>query len=44
MQTRELLAHGAGRLVLELAKAKGIEVRAAGEGLLAGRFWEELPL
>ncbi|MGD8932543.1 MAG: D-ornithine 4,5-aminomutase subunit OraS [Chromatiales bacterium] len=44
MQTRGLLAHGAGRQVLELAKAKGLAVRDAGLQLLAGRFWEELPL
>lgn len=39
-----LLSHGAGRLVLELAKMKGISVREAGTMLLAGRHWEELPL
>lgn len=39
---RRLLGHGAGRLVLELAKAKGITVREAGEGLLDGLYWEEL--
>ena len=39
-----LLGHGAGRLVLELAKAKGMTVREAGEALLAGRYWEALPL
>jgi D-ornithine 4,5-aminomutase subunit alpha len=39
-----LLGHGAGRLVLELSKAKGISVREAGEALLAGRYWEALPL
>ena len=44
MLERELLTHGAGRQVLELAKARGITVREAGEALLAGRFWEELPL
>lgn len=38
---RGLLGQGAGRLVLELAKAKGITVREAGEALLDGRFWEE---
>jgi D-ornithine 4,5-aminomutase subunit alpha len=41
---RGLLGHGAGRIVLELAKAKGISVREAGAALLAGRHWEELPL
>ena len=39
-----LLGHGAGRLVLELARAKGLTVREAGEALLAGRYWEALPL
>jgi len=43
MLERGLLAHGAGRLVLELAKTKGISVRAAGIELLAGRCWKELP-
>lgn len=40
---RGLLGRGAGRLVLELAKAKGIAVREAGTALLAGRYWEDLP-
>ena len=44
MQERGLLAHGAGRLVLELAQSKGIDVRTAGSELLAGRSWDELPL
>ncbi|HEY7714132.1 MAG TPA: ornithine aminomutase subunit alpha [Candidatus Binatia bacterium] len=43
MNQRGLLGHGAGRLVLELAKAKGISVRAAGMALLAGDYWQELP-
>ena len=38
----ELLGHGAGRLVLELSKTKGISVRDAGLALLAGRYLEEL--
>ena len=42
MHERQLLGHGAGRLVLELAKRKGISVRQAGAALLAGRHWEEL--
>jgi D-ornithine 4,5-aminomutase subunit alpha len=42
MRERRLLGHGAGRLVLELAKSKGISVRQAGAALLAGRCWEEL--
>jgi len=44
MAERGLLAHGAGRLVLELAKAKAIPVRDAGLELLEGRYWEDLPL
>ncbi len=42
MAGRGLLAHGAGRLVLELAKARHLSVREAGEALLAGRHWEGL--
>ena len=44
MQERELLGHGAGRLLLELARQKGISVTEAGAALLAGRCWEERPL
>ncbi len=44
MHERELLGHGAGRLILELAKIKGIDVRAAAELLLNGEGWEALPL
>jgi D-ornithine 4,5-aminomutase subunit alpha len=44
MVEQNILAHGAGRQVLELAKAKKFSVREAGKALLAGRFWEELPL
>ena len=44
MQSRGLLGHGAGRLVLELARANGISVREAGLALLAGQYWEALPL
>ena len=43
LQARGLLGEGAGRLVLELATAKGISVREAGSALLAGRYWDELP-
>jgi D-ornithine 4,5-aminomutase subunit alpha len=39
---RGLLGRGAGRLVLELAKRQQVSVRAAGTGLLEGRYWEEL--
>jgi D-ornithine 4,5-aminomutase subunit alpha len=44
MLERGLLGHGAGRLVLELARAKGLSVREAGTALLAGQHWEALPL
>jgi len=44
MGERSLLAHGAGRQLLELANAQGISVRAAGTALLTGQFWEKLPL
>lgn len=44
MQGLGLLGHGAGRLVLELSKAKGISVREAGEAMLSGQHWELLPL
>jgi len=42
MGKHHLLGHGAGHLVLTLAKAKGLSVRAAGEALLAGHHWKEL--
>jgi len=42
MGQRGLLGHGAGHLVLALAKKKGIPVREAGAALLAGRDWEAL--
>ena len=42
MLKQGLLGHGAGRLVLELAKVKGISVREAGEALLQGDYWQEL--
>ncbi len=44
MAERGLLGHGAGRLVLELAKRKGISLEQTGAALLAGDYWEELPL
>lgn len=43
MRERGLLGHGAGRLILELSKRKGLSVREAGAALLAGRHWEDLP-
>ena len=39
---RDLLPHGAGHLILELAKHRGISVRQAGQLLLEGRDWEAL--
>jgi D-ornithine 4,5-aminomutase subunit alpha len=39
---RGLLGHGAGRLLLDLASAKGITVREAAEALLGGRHWGDL--
>ena len=46
MQQRGLLGHGAGRLVLELAKSSGISIRDAGEALLQGEhpdeYWQAL--
>ena len=42
MARRGLLGRGAGRLVLELARRRGIPVREAGLELLAGHHWEEL--
>lgn len=44
MNERRLLGHGAGRLVLELSKSKGMSVCDAGGELLAGRCWDELSL
>ena len=40
---RGLLGHGAGRLVLELARRSDRSVREAALALLEGRHWEELP-
>jgi D-ornithine 4,5-aminomutase subunit alpha len=39
---RNLLGHGAGNLLLKLAKKNDITIRDAGTSLLAGRLWEEL--
>jgi D-ornithine 4,5-aminomutase subunit alpha len=43
MRCLGLLGKGAGRLVLEVAKAKKLSVREAGEALLDGHHWELLP-
>jgi D-ornithine 4,5-aminomutase subunit alpha len=42
MWNKGLLGHGAGKLVLQLAQKKGITVRQAGLGLLAGQYWEDI--
>ena len=42
LAARGLLGHGAGRLLLELANAKGIPVREAAQALLANQFWKDL--
>jgi D-ornithine 4,5-aminomutase subunit alpha len=42
MTERDLLGHGAGRLVLQLAQAQGMGVRDAGAMLLDGRLWKDL--
>jgi len=42
LAARRLLGHGAGRLLLKLAGAKGITVREAAEALLGGQYWEDL--
>jgi D-ornithine 4,5-aminomutase subunit alpha len=39
---RGLLGHGAGRVVLELAKRNEISVREAGLALMEGRLWAEI--
>jgi len=44
LHERDLLGHGAGRQVLELATREESTVREAGEALLAGQHWESLPL
>jgi D-ornithine 4,5-aminomutase subunit alpha len=44
MDERGLLGHGAGHLVLELAMRKNIAVHDAGSALMAGQYWEVLPL
>lgn len=44
MGKRNLLAHGAGRIILELAKTNNLSIREAGLGLLDGKYWERLPL
>ncbi len=43
LDERDLLGRGVGRLVLELARRRGLPVREAGLALLDGRLWDELP-
>lgn len=42
LAARGLLGKGAGRLVLDLATARGVSLREAGEALLDGREWDAL--
>jgi D-ornithine 4,5-aminomutase subunit alpha len=42
MHNHGLLGHGAGHLVLQLAKSKGMTIREAGKALLQGGYWPEL--
>ncbi|HOF99817.1 MAG: D-ornithine 4,5-aminomutase subunit alpha [Firmicutes bacterium ADurb.Bin248] len=38
---RNLLAHGAGNVVLRLARAQKLDIRDAGLALCEGRLWDE---
>ncbi len=40
---RGLLGKGAGNVVLRLARAAGMDVRAAGLSLLQGHLWDKIP-
>ena len=42
MGKHNLLGHGAGRLILELAQRKELSVREAGTALLNEQYWEEI--
>jgi D-ornithine 4,5-aminomutase subunit alpha len=42
LKERGLLAQGAGKLILELSLNKEIPLEEAGEGLLKGRYLEEI--
>lgn len=42
MHDNGLLGHGAGHLVLQLAKSKAVTIREAGKALLQGEYWQEL--
>lgn len=37
-----LLGHGAGKLILEFAKAHDLSIQEVGDGLLQEKYWEEL--
>jgi D-ornithine 4,5-aminomutase subunit alpha len=42
MLERGLLGHGAGKIILQLAKDKDITVRNAGMGLIQDELWEDI--
>lgn len=42
MMARQLLGHGSGKLLADLANTEKLTIRQAGENLLAGRFWDVL--
>ncbi|MFT5701657.1 MAG: D-ornithine 4,5-aminomutase subunit alpha [Desulforhopalus sp.] len=44
MLERGLLGHGAGKIILQLAKEKNITVRLAGMGLMQDELWEDVKI
>lgn len=38
---RNLLAHGAGNVILKLSRQQGMDIRDAGVALCEGRLWDE---
>jgi D-ornithine 4,5-aminomutase subunit alpha len=42
MLERGLLEHGAGHVVYRVAKKRDISITDAGQGLIEGRFWEDV--
>ena len=44
MLERGLLGHGAGKIILQLAKEKNITVRKAGMGLMQDELWEDVKI
>jgi len=44
MLERGLLGHGAGKIILQLAKGKNITVREAGMGLMKDELWEDVKI